>query len=101
TLAAMKDLIHEHTAGNPFFVEEVVQSLFDQGVLGRANPPRAGVPGPVVLNRPITDISIPPTVQAVLAARIDRLPESSKQVLQTAAVIGREFAESVLGHVLG
>ena len=52
------------------------------------------------LTQPVTDIQIPPTVHAVLAARIDRLPERDKQVLQTAAVIGKECPEPVLRRVL-
>src|SRR5207244_895166 len=51
------------------------------------------------LARPVEEIAIPSTVQAVLAARIDRLPEREKAVLQTAAVIGRELPEPLLGRV--
>jgi class 3 adenylate cyclase len=86
-------LIRERTGGNPFFIEEVVHALLDQGALARP----AGVP---VLTRPVAEIHIPATVQAVLAARIDRLPERVKQVLQTAAVIGKTFAEPVLRRVV-
>src|SRR2546426_448856 len=94
SLRGLAALIRERTRGNPFFIEEVVQSLVDQGVLVRAGPAP-------VLTRPVTDIQIPPTVQAVLAARIDRLGEREKRVLQTAAVVGKTFTESILQRVLG
>src|SRR5262249_13695468 len=97
SLVALGAQIRERTAGNPFFVEEVVQSLFDQGVLVRT-----GTNGSTTtrLTRAVTDIEIPATVQAVLAARIDRLGERDKTVLQVAAVIGKEFAQPVLERVI-
>ncbi len=85
-------LVRERTGGNPFFIEEVVHALFAEGALARP----AGTP---VLIRPVAEIHIPATVQTVLAARIDRLPERAKQVLQTAAVIGKTFAEPILRRV--
>ena len=97
SLLALGEHIRARTAGNPFFIEEVVQSLFDQGVLERAGTEGATT---VRLLRPVTEIEIPPTVQAVLAARIDRLNERDKTVLQIAAVIGKEFAEPVLQRVV-
>ena len=93
-LAPLAALVRERTAGNPFFIEEVVQSLVDRGLLVR------GAPSPV-LTRPVTEIQIPATVQAVLAARIDRLGEREKRVLQTAAVVGKTFTEPILERVLG
>ena len=95
--AHLKQLIQERTGGNPFFIEEVVRTLFDRGVLVRAAG-RDATPG-VTVTRAIDEIQIPTTVQAVLAARIDHLPEREKQVLQTAAVIGKAFAEPVLKQV--
>jgi class 3 adenylate cyclase len=104
----LRRLIRERTGGNPFFAEEVVQSLLDHGVLaqdpgtverrrgGRASGPPVGLR----LARPTDDLSIPPTVQALLAARLDRLHERDKVVLQAAAVIGRSFAPAVLRHML-
>jgi class 3 adenylate cyclase/tetratricopeptide (TPR) repeat protein len=95
TLGELAELIRARTGGNPFFVEEVVQSLVDHGVLVRSTGQPGGRTG-VQITQPVTAIQIPPTVHAVLAARIDRLPDHHKQVLQTAAVIGEEFAEPVL-----
>jgi len=86
------------TAGNPFFMEEMVQTLVDQGVL------RRGPAGGIQLVSPVTSgalaaLQLPPTVQGVLAARIDRLPAEEKTLLQTLAVLGKEFAWSLLTQV--
>ncbi|MCA1841917.1 MAG: AAA family ATPase [Actinobacteria bacterium] len=88
-LSAFAHLIAETTAGSPFFVEEVVRSLVEDGTL-------TGSPGAYTLSRPVVALGVPPTVQATLAARIDRLGERDKAVLQTAAVIGRVFTEPVV-----
>ena len=71
------------TEGNPFFLEESVRTLVETGVL-------VGEPGAYRLAQALADIQVPATVQAVLAARIDRLPSEEKRLLQTAAVIGTE-----------
>jgi predicted ATPase len=71
------------TEGNPFFLEESVQTLVETGLLG-------GGPGAYRLEQPLHTLPVPATVQAVLAARIDRLPPGEKRLLQTAAVIGTE-----------
>ncbi len=92
SLAALTRTIRERTGGNPFFIEEVVRSLEETGIL-------AGPRGAQQLARPVTALAVPATVQAVLAARIDRLGEREKGVLQTAAVIGREFREGLLARV--
>jgi predicted ATPase len=82
-LAALKRLIIERTEGTPFFMEEIVQAFFEDGVLQRN--------GTVKLARPMNAAKVPATVQAVLASRIDRLPPEEKELLQTLAVLGREF----------
>src|SRR6266851_2630979 len=84
-------LIIEKTEGNPFFMEEMVLVLFDEGALVRN--------GTIKLTRPLSELKIPPTVQAILTARIDRLPPDEKELLQTLAVIGREFALSLVRRV--
>ena len=71
------------TAGNPFFLEESVRTLVETGVL-------VGEPGAYRLAQALPTIQVPATVQAVLAARIDRLPPEEKRLLQTAAVVGTE-----------
>ncbi|MBI3325756.1 MAG: tetratricopeptide repeat protein, partial [Nitrospinae bacterium] len=70
-------------AGNPFFLEESVRTLIETGVL-------VGQSGVYRLAQALPAIQVPATVQAVLAARIDRLPPEEKRLLQTAAVIGHE-----------
>jgi class 3 adenylate cyclase/predicted ATPase len=83
SLTSLKRLLIERTEGNPFFLEESVRTLVETGVL-------EGEPGAYrqALRQPT--IQVPATVQAVLAARIDRLPPEEKQLLQAAAVIGTE-----------
>ncbi len=103
--AAVRAVIQESAQGNPFFIEEIVQSLVEQGVLVRERSPRhADAPGGadhVRLVRPVAEIHLPATVQSLLAARIDRLPEPAKEVLQAAAVIGKRFSGPVLNLALG
>ena len=82
-LQALKQLLITRTEGNPFFLEESVRTLVETGVL-------VGVPGAYRLAQPVDSLQVPATVQAVLAARIDRLPPEEKRLLQTAAVIGME-----------
>jgi class 3 adenylate cyclase/tetratricopeptide (TPR) repeat protein len=90
-VAALKRLIIERTGGNPFFMEETVLVLFDEGALVRN--------GAVKLTRPLNQLKIPPTVQAILAARIDRLAPDHKDLVQTLAVIGTEFQLSLVRRV--
>jgi predicted ATPase len=83
SLAPLKHLLIARTEGNPFFLEESVRTLVETGVL-------AGERGAYHLGQALQTIQVPATVQAVLAARIDRLPPEEKGLLQTAAVIGNE-----------
>jgi class 3 adenylate cyclase/tetratricopeptide (TPR) repeat protein len=82
-LAALKARLIERTEGNPFFLEESVRTLVETGVL-------VGGPGAYTPAKPLDSLQVPATVQAVLAARIDRLPSEEKRLLQTAAVIGTQ-----------
>ena len=90
-LAPLKRIIVEKTEGNPFFMEETVQVLLDEGALVRNGITR--------LTKPLRELKIPPTVQAILAARIDRLPPDQKDLLQTLAVVGMEFKLGLVRHV--
>ena len=83
SLVPLTQLLIERTEGNPFFLEESVRTLVETGVL-------VGEPGAYHLAKPVESLQVPATVQAVLAARIDRLPPEEKRLLQTAAVIGTE-----------
>jgi len=94
SLGPLGKLIADATGGSPFFIEEAVRSLAEDGSL-------AGEPGAYRLTRPVEHLAVPPTVQATLAARIDRLAEADKTVLQTGAVIGRIFTEPVVRMVSG
>ena len=92
SLIDLSDHILSRTGGNPFFVEEVVRNLIEEKIL-------QGGPGAYCLTRGLGEVRVPPTVQSLLTARIDRLTVGDKQVLQTAAVIGRTFSEPVLHRV--
>ena len=83
SLAPLKPLLIARTEGNPFFLEESVRALVETGVL-------VGERGAYRLAHALQSLQVPATVQAVLAARIDRLPPEEKRLLQTAAVIGME-----------
>ena len=90
---ALVERIQERAAGNPFFAEEIVQSLVESGIL-------SGERGAYRLARSLDRIEVPDSVQAVLAARIDRLGEREKKILQAASIIGMQFPESVLEAVV-
>jgi predicted ATPase len=92
-LALLKRLIVEKTEGNPFYMEETVQVLLDEGALVRN--------GTVKLIRPLSELKIPPTVQAILAARIDRLQPNERELLQALAVMGKEFRLGMVKRVVG
>ena len=89
SLALLSRNIAERAQGNPFFLEELVHSLIERGDF-------EGNRGAYRLKGGIDIIPLPVTVQAVLSARIDRLAEPSRQILQTAAVIGREVPVAIL-----
>ena len=82
-LVPLTQLLIARTQGNPFFLEESVRTLVETGVL-------SGERGAYRLEKPLDTLQVPATVQALLAARIDRLPPEDKRLLQTAAVIGTE-----------
>jgi class 3 adenylate cyclase/tetratricopeptide (TPR) repeat protein len=94
SVADVCERIEQRAGGNPFFIEELVRGLVDLGRL-------AGDRGAYRLVRRVDEQALPATVQAVIAARIDRLPEREKRLLQTAAVIGRQFTQSLLSGVAG
>jgi adenylate cyclase len=91
-LAPLTQLILEKTEGNPFFMEEVVQTLVEEKTL-------VGEPGHYRIAQTPATLHIPTTVQGVLAARIDRLGIAEKELLQTLAVIGKEFPFSVVQRI--
>ncbi len=87
SLVRLKELLLKR--GNPLFLEETVRTLVETGSL-------EGERGAHRLVRPLQALQIPPTVQAILAARIDRLPVEDKQLLQTASVVGKDVPYAIL-----
>ena len=93
-LQILKNFLMQRASGNPFFVEEIVRALVDTGVI-------AGTRSNYHLAKPFMSHEIPPTVQAVLAARIDALPAAEKRLLQDASVIGRDVLFALLHSISG
>jgi adenylate cyclase len=92
SLAPLAERIPDRVGGNPFFLEKLIRHLVESGGLeGQRGAFRAAAQ--------IDEAALPATVQAVLAARIDRLAERDKTVLQAAAVIGHQFTEQLLKQV--
>ena len=89
TIEALTPFLIERTEGNPFFLEESVRALIETKAL-------VGERGAYRLAKVLTDIQIPPTVQSILAARIDRLSPQEKRLLQSAAVIGKDVPVALL-----
>ena len=93
-LSSVRSFLIERASGNPFFVEEIVRQLVDTGVL-------SGGRGNYTLSRPFSSTEVPPTVRAVLAARIDLLPLATKRVLEDAAIIGYHVLFDLLQKICG
>ena len=89
SVGALGQTIAERAAGNPFFAEEIVRELAERGVL-RGEPRRLRVDGRAA------EVSVPATLQATIAARIDRLDPKAKRTLSAAAVIGSRFSRDLL-----
>src|SRR5881396_3552341 len=99
-LQPLKQFILEKTEGTPFFMEEMVQALLEQGALVR-DASRIGTAHLALAPaKPLADIKLPPTIQGILTSRIDRLPAEGKALLQTLAVIGKEFSWGLLKQVV-
>ena len=88
-LRPLKEVLIGRTEGNPFFLEECVRTLIETKAL-------TGDRGSYRLGREVQAIRVPPTVQAVLAARVDRLPMDARRLLQAAAVIGMDVPLNLL-----
>lgn len=88
----VKELILERASGNPLFIEEFTHSLLENGFLAKEN-------NKYVLTRKALDIPVPDTIQGLIAARIDRLQENMKRIMQVASVIGRDFAFRILHKI--
>jgi DNA-binding SARP family transcriptional activator len=91
--STVRELVLDRAEGNPFFVEEVLQSLLDSGKLRREN-------GGWSADRLSGAVEVPDSIQAVIAARVDLLPIAHKVALQAAAVVGRSFWESAVTELV-
>jgi adenylate cyclase len=89
SVAGVATMIADRAAGNPFFAEEIVRDLAERGVL-------RGEPGAYVSAAEVGEVSVPVTLQATIAARIDRLDPAAKRTLSAAAVIGSRFSRGLL-----
>ena len=85
----LRELILNRAAGNPLFMEELTHTLLQNGSIQKKDDQ-------FVLTRDISSDQVPDTIQGIIAARMDRLEESLKRIMQVAAVIGREFAFRIL-----
>jgi tetratricopeptide (TPR) repeat protein len=95
SLAPLKHMLVEVTGGNPLFLEESARTLIDKGSVVSAPG------GELRLRGRVEELQIPPSVQSIIAARIDHRPAREKAVLQTAAVIGTQVPLSLLARLLG
>src|ERR1700722_15808307 len=86
---ALGQTIAERAGGNPFFTEEIVRELAERGVL-------QGQTGAYVSTADVSEAKVPATLQATIAARIDRLDPKAKRTLSAAAVIGSKFSLNLL-----
>src|SRR6478736_3259577 len=89
SVVAVGETITERAAGTPFFAEEMVRELAERGVL-------RGKPGAYVSTAEAAEVSVPATLQATIAARIDRLDPQAKRTLSAAAVVGSRFSPDLL-----
>jgi len=90
----LRELILGRAGGNPLFVEELTRSLLENGSIHREDDH-------YVLARKPSEIQVPDTIQGIIAARMDRVEESLKRIMQVASVIGREFAYRILATITG
>ncbi|MBI4767026.1 MAG: AAA family ATPase [Deltaproteobacteria bacterium] len=89
TAPELSNLILNRAAGNPLFMEELTHSLLENGSIQKAGDQ-------YILSKKPSDIQVPDTIQGIIAARMDRLEENLKRIMQVASVIGREFAFRIL-----
>jgi len=90
----IRKLILGKAGGNPLFVEELTHSLLENGAIHKENQQ-------YVLSRKPSEIQVPDTIQGIIAARIDRVEDNLKRIMQVASVIGTEFAYRILQTIMG
>lgn len=96
----LRDLIVARAEGNPFYVEELIKMLIEQGVIRRdeAGGPEDGERWQVYMDR-LDDVHVPATLTGVLQARLDSLPVVERETLQRASVVGRLFWDAAVAYV--
>jgi class 3 adenylate cyclase/tetratricopeptide (TPR) repeat protein len=90
----IRELILKRAGGNPLFVEELTHSLVENGSIQKKNHQ-------YILTREASEIEVPESIQGIIAARLDRVEENLKRIMQVASVIGREFAYRILQTIMG
>lgn len=93
-VSELRELVLSRAGGNPLFVEELTHSLVENGSIQRKAHQ-------YVLTGKESEIEVPDTIQGIIAARMDRVEESLKRIMQVASVIGREFAFRILQSIMG
>ena len=93
-VSELRELILSKAGGNPLFVEELTHNLLENGSIHRKD-------SQYVLTRKASEIDVPESIQGIVAARMDRLEENLKRIMQVASVIGREFAFRILQTIMG
>ncbi|MEK7813692.1 MAG: hypothetical protein AAB296_08020, partial [Candidatus Desantisbacteria bacterium] len=89
---SVRDMILSKSEGNPFFIEEVIRSLMERGLVYKANDRW-------VADDNIIEVQVPDTIQSIVLERVDRLEAEAKYILQCASVIGRLFKYNLLDHI--
>jgi class 3 adenylate cyclase/tetratricopeptide (TPR) repeat protein len=90
----LEEFILEKTEGVPFFIEELIKSMKDLKIIEKENKRYR-------ITKDIKEVTIPTTVQDVIMARVDSLPEGSKSLLQAMSVVGREFSYDLIKRLTG
>lgn len=92
---SLRQLIHQRAEGNPFFLEEMIRALIDRGILRRRDDRWELATG-----ADLAAFQVPRTLEGLIMTRVDHLPESTRFTAQCAAVIGRDFADRILGRIV-
>lgn len=90
----LRELIPQRAEGNPFYIEEIIRMLIDHGIIQHRAERWELAPG-----ADLYSFQVPRTLEGLIMARVDNLPESTRYVAQCAAVIGRDFAEAILRQI--
>jgi predicted ATPase len=90
----LKNVIIDRVAGNPLFMEELIHTLLENGIIQKKDHQ-------YILTRNLSEVQVPDTIQGIIAARMDRLEDHLKQTVQIASVIGRHFTFRILHAITG